>query len=151
MEGKEWVTSFIPVQFPPGTVLERTVILDDADTLPSEVICTGVNVTGKQRAHEISTGGLKPEVLQGMAMEFKETVGNVLCVVGDGSCWLYSLLAPFGVIEHCGSELVCKELLSELSRHVQDAFPLYNAPMLTVFTMRCRACQPTVTLFSLEN
>lgn len=107
VEGKEWVKSFIPVMQPPGAVLERTVIADDVDTADAdqEVQFLKHVQTPTKQAIEVSTGGCKSHVLKKLATEFKELMGPTVRVAGDGSCWLYALLATHGVIEHAISNL----------------------------------------------
>eukprot|EP00965_Chrysotila_dentata_P056335 1868650-Pleurochrysis_carterae.AAC.1 len=83
--------------------MERTVILDDAYTVPdptpdvaSEVEFlhenNGANSKSKP-AHELVVGGFSTAALQKKAAAFVAVVGNRLRVTGDGSCWLYALLA----------------------------------------------------------
>eukprot|EP00965_Chrysotila_dentata_P011980 393594-Pleurochrysis_carterae.AAC.2 len=103
VQGKEWVKSFIPVLQPPCAVLERTVIADNLDTADAsqEVqFLKHVQVTPTKQAIEFSTGGCKPSVLKKLATKLKKMMGPTVRVAGDGSCWLYALLATHGVIEH---------------------------------------------------
>eukprot|EP00965_Chrysotila_dentata_P089990 2969885-Pleurochrysis_carterae.AAC.2 len=81
---------------------------DDADTAPPPqpgdptLLHQEEDPKPKRTAASLAIGGCSKEKLSKSAHDFMEVVGEYVRVCGDGSCWLYSVLGAFGVVEHIG-------------------------------------------------
>ena len=94
-----------------GSTLERSIILDSADTAPAPqpgdptLLHQEEDPKPKRTAASLAIGGCSKEKLSKLAQNFMEVVGEHVRVCGDGSCWLYSVLGAFGVMEHTGPQV----------------------------------------------
>eukprot|EP00965_Chrysotila_dentata_P137866 4560270-Pleurochrysis_carterae.AAC.3 len=95
-----------------GTKLERSINLDNADTAPHPQpgdptpLHQEENPKPKRTATSLAIGGCSKEKLSKLAKDFMEVVGEHLrSVCGDGSCWPYSVLGAFGVLEYTGVQV----------------------------------------------